>query len=51
MGWLDVKVIDGILSLREVGMVIAYAFALGVQIGHGIGRWRDVRGLLSMVMR
>lgn len=52
MGWLDIKVIDGVMSLREAGFVIACAFAFGLQIGHGgVVRWREVVGFFKMVLR
>lgn len=42
---LDSPLIDGIMSLRQAGFLIAWGFALGLQIGHGAGRIADIKEL------
>lgn len=51
MDWLDAKLLDGVLSLRDAGLLIAYGFALGIQIGHGAWRLADLKSFFRTLVR
>lgn len=46
---LDTKIIDGIFSLREAGLLIAYAFVVGIMLGNGLGRWSDIKNVFKSI--
>jgi hypothetical protein len=49
MKFVDIKIIEGVFSLRDVGYLCIFGLLIGMQIGSGVGNWNNIKTLFKFM--